>query len=159
LADVLRSRLASKHRTLAADVLAPEAAVVLDDALAGAKKPVVLAEGLVSYFDIAGRTKLFATIASALARNGGGHFIADLHTKDAQAKMGGATKTLRSAIRVITRRKNALDPFADEAALGEALLSAGFTDWRIAKPEPYVVQKPVLAHARSPAHIVDAWVG
>jgi O-methyltransferase involved in polyketide biosynthesis len=159
LPSSLQARLAAKHRTLAADVLAPEADAVLDDALAGATKPVVLAEGLVSYFDDAGRTKLFATVAAALARNGGGHFIADLHTADAQAKMGGATKTLRSAIRVITRRKQALAPFADEAALGDALLHAGFAGWRIARREDYVAQKPALARTRSPAHIVDAWVG
>lgn len=155
----LQARLGQKHRTLAADVLAPEADAVLGDALAGARSPVVLAEGLVSYFDDAGRVQLFATVASALRRNGGGHFIADLHTADAQAKMGAATKTLRRAIRVITGRKQALAPFADEAALGEALLHAGFDGWRIARRDDYVAKKPALATTRSPAHIVDAWVG
>ncbi len=154
----LQPRLAANHTTVAADVLSPGFADVLDEALAGALRPAIVAEGLVSYFDLAGREQLFRAVAEALARAGGGVFIVDLHTQAAQARVGRATKVLRSAIRVLTRRRHALDPFVDEAALGAALRSAGFDRWRVVPAREHVAAKPELARVSSPALVVHATV-
>ncbi|MBC8072159.1 MAG: hypothetical protein IAG13_27815, partial [Deltaproteobacteria bacterium] len=121
-------------------------------------RPVLVAEGLASYFDADGRAQLFAAVADALRRNRGGAFVVDLHTADAQARFGRATKTLRFAIRTLTGRRHALDPFVDEAALATALRTAGFDGHRIAVARDHLARKPELAGLSSPAHVVHAWV-
>ncbi|MFO0635640.1 MAG: class I SAM-dependent methyltransferase [Nannocystaceae bacterium] len=158
LPSPLRDRAAATLTLVAADVLAPDFERTLAEQLADARTPVVVAEGLASYFDLPARVQLFATVAAALRRRGGGHFVVDLHTADAQAHVGGATTVLRQAIRMLTRRRHALDPFPDQAALRAALLQAGFADARRLQPQDWVARAPALARLRSPAHVVHAWV-
>lgn len=155
----LAVRLAEKHRLLALDVLAPSFPADLAAAMAGASRPAVVAEGLVSYFDPPARQAMFAGVAEALRAVGGGGFIVDLHTVAAQAEVGPAMKALRGAIRALTGRRRALDPFADTAAYERALGEAGFDGWRELVAADWTRARPQLAELRSPAHIVHAWVG
>lgn len=154
----LRQRLGERHRLLGLDVLDAAFDGRLAAALAGAERPVVVAEGLVSYFDLEARRAMFGAVARALRAVGGGAFIVDLHTAVAQARVGGATRALRTAIRALTRRSHALDPFADAAAYERALVDAGFDGCRELDAADWVRQRPALAGLHSPAHVVHAWV-
>ncbi len=138
-----------------ADVLDQGFASALADLVRGAQRPVVVAEGLVSYFDPADRRRLFEGVARGLAASEGGTFVADLHTKGAQATFRGPTKVLRLAITAITGRRRALEPFEDAAAIDRALRDAGFDEAREVLPAEHLHTQPRLARLRSPAHV---WV-
>jgi O-methyltransferase involved in polyketide biosynthesis len=154
----LRERLGSLHAVHDADVLAPEFGKELTAWLQGHVRPVVIAEGLLSYFDPAPRGRVLAGVAQALRAVGGGHMVCDLHTAAAQAELGWAAHALRAAIRGLTRRRRALDPFADLPALHEAFAAAGFHDSHEERPEDHVAAEPRLARLRSPAHVILARV-
>jgi O-methyltransferase involved in polyketide biosynthesis len=151
----LRDRLLAGLRLVEDDVLSDGFAARLAALVAGAARPVVVAEGLVSYFDGAGRRRLFAAIGEALAGSGGA-FVCDLHTRVNQARVGRSAAALRLAIGALTRRRRALDPFADENELRAALVDAGFTTITIATPEAHAPQQPALRSLHSPALIVVA---
>jgi O-methyltransferase involved in polyketide biosynthesis len=141
-----------------ADVLAPEFPARLAGLLQGRARPVVVAEGLLSYFDLAPRRRVLAGVASALREVGGGHMVCDLHTAAAQARVGWPTHVLRAAIRGLTRRRRALEPFEDLPALHQAFTAAGFDGSRHERPEDHVDLEPALARLRSPAHVILACV-
>jgi O-methyltransferase involved in polyketide biosynthesis len=151
----VRARLRESLRVVDDDVLSEGFAARLRERLQGATRPVVIAEGLVSYFDPAGRTCLFASVASAL-RGSDGAFLCDLHTREDQARMRGPTRVLRLAIRGLTRRGRALDPFRDRAHVHDALREAGFGESEIVDARDHAAADPRLHQLRSPALIVCA---
>ena len=150
----LLAMLEERHRVVDGNVLAEDFADVLAGLLREAERPVIVAEGLLSYFDPPDRAALFRSVAAAL--EGRGAFICDLHTADAQAEVGNAAAVLRFAIRTITRRRRAIDPYANEGALRDALLDAGFGSVELVEARDYVAREPRLASVRSPAHVVVA---
>lgn len=154
----LRQRLGPRHAVHDVDVLDPGFPERLAALLRGHARPVVIAEGLLSYFDREPRVGVLAAVASALSQVGGGHLVCDLHTATAQARVGLATHALRAAIRGLTRRRRALDPFPDLAALQQAFAAAGFHGCRQEHPATHVAAEPRLARLRSPAHVILAWV-
>ncbi len=154
----LGDALARQHRLLGLDVLAADFSCRLANIVSGARRPVVVAEGLVGYFDVAARRSLFAAVGRALGQCGGGSLVVDLHTAAAQAAVGPATAVLRSAIRLLTRRRHALDPFLDTEAYRGAFLDAGFAGVRELVPADFIAARPALAGLCSPAHIVHAWI-
>ena len=143
-------------RVIADDVLAPGFEDRLAELLVGAERPVVIAEGLLSYFDPPDRQRVLVTVASALRRAGGGSFVCDLHTAEDQARVGRAAKVLRLAIRTITRRRRALDPYATREALRAAFESAGFRHTEIVDASAHANAVPQLRTLRSPALVVHA---
>lgn len=155
----LRERLRSRHEVHDVDVLAPDFAARLGALLRERPRPVIVAEGLLSYFDLEPRLRVLAGVATALRATGGGSFVCDLHTAAAQARVGVAAHVLRAAIRGLTRRRRALDPFVDLAALHHALAVAGFDRSHEERPEDHVHAEPALARLRSPAHVILARVG
>lgn len=155
LPDSLRRRAMARLTLQPADVLAPDFAATLRALVAGAKRPAIVAEGLVSYFDADARAALMRVVADALAD--GGDFVVDLHTADAQAQLGRATRVLRGAIKALTRRRHALDPLRDRTALHGALADAGFVGSRILDARDWVRRVPALGLLSSPAHVVHAW--
>lgn len=152
---IVRDRLRARLQLVPDDVLADGFARRLRALVDGARRPVIVAEGLVSYFDAAGRRRLFGAIGEALAGSSGA-LVCDLHTRTNQAEFGPAAATLRMAIGVLTRRRRALDPFADADEVRAALRDAGLGAVLFATPETYVTQKPELAGLRSPALVVVA---
>jgi O-methyltransferase involved in polyketide biosynthesis len=152
---MIRKRLRAHMRLVVDDVLAEGFSGRLADLLAGAARPVIVAEGLASYFDGAGRRRLFGAVGEALARTRGA-FVCDLHTRVNQADVGRSAAILRLAIGALTRRRRALDPFADENELRAALQGAGFAAITIATPDAYVTQRPALLGLHSPAVVVVA---
>jgi O-methyltransferase involved in polyketide biosynthesis len=158
LPAALQARLQSLHAVHDADVLAAQFPAQLAELLRGQTRPVVIAEGLLSYFDPLPRGRVLAGVARALREVGGGHLVCDLHTAAAQAGLGVATHALRAAIRGLTRRRRALDPFADLPSLHQAFTAAGFDDSHDERPEDHVRAEPRLARLRSPAHVILARV-
>lgn len=154
----LQQRLAEHHAVHDVDVLDPGFPQQLATLLQGHARPVVIAEGLLSYFDLGPRCRVLVGVAEALRQAGGGHLVCDLHTAAAQAEVGWATHALRAAIRGLTRRRRALDPFADRPALHEAFAAAGFDACEEERPEDHVHAEPRLARLRSPAHVIVARV-
>jgi hypothetical protein len=72
--------------------------------------------------------------------------------------VGLAAHVLRAAIRGLTRRRRALDPFVDPAAVHRAFSDAGFDRSHEERPEDHVRTEPALARLRSPAHVILARV-
>ncbi len=155
----LRARLHARHEVHTADVLAPELASQLAEWIGEYPRPVVIAEGLLSYFELAPRRRVLAGVAQALRQRGGGYLVCDLHTAAAQAQAGLATHALRAAIRALTRRRRALEPFADASALHRAFMAAGFDECHEEHPRDHVAADSRLAALRSPAHVIVARVG
>jgi O-methyltransferase involved in polyketide biosynthesis len=137
------------------DVLDANFGAQLHELLRGADRPLVVAEGLLSYFDKPGRSAVFRAVAEGLGGSDGA-FVCDLHSADAQAEFGGAASVLRLAIQAVTRRKRALDPYATRDELIEAVRDGGFLHVDIADPARYVATEPRLARVRSPAQVVLA---
>lgn len=150
-----QDRLRAGLKLVEDDVLSDGFAARLAALVAGAARPVIVAEGLVSYFDGAGRRRMFAAIGEALAGTAGA-FVCDLHTRVNQAKVGRSAAALRLAIGALTRRRRALDPFADEDELRAALVDAGFSSITIATPETHAPHRAALRGLHSPALIVVA---
>jgi O-methyltransferase involved in polyketide biosynthesis len=140
------------------DVLSDGFGERLSAMLEGARRPVVVAEGLLSYLDLPDRLRLFETVADALRSAGGGVFVSDLHTVEDQARVGRPTGILRFAIRVLTRRKRALDPFASRDAMAAAFSDAGFDRVDVVDAPTFADREPRLAKLHSPALIVRAGV-
>lgn len=152
----VREALGDRHRILDADLLDPAFVDAFADAVGQGGRPVVIAEGVLSYFDPAGRARLLTHVAEGLGRVGGGTFVCDCHTAQAQAEVGVAAKVLRTAIRGVTRRRRALDPFADRWALHRGFAEAGFSDSEVVEPAAYEAREPRLRGLHSPAHVVVA---
>ena len=159
LPPVVRAAMGSRHEVHDADVLDLGFAHTLAERVQGHGRPVVVAEGLLSYFDEGPRCEVLAAVAAGLRQAGGGTLVADLHTKVAQRKVGGSIRALRGAIRVLTRRRRALDPFANLDSLGQALRQAGFDGYEEVRPESHYDTQPRLARLRSPVHVIVAHVG
>lgn len=154
----LRARMAGRHTVVDADVLAPDFATTLGVAIGGARRPVVIAEGLMSYFAAAERQRFLTAVAAGLRGAGGGLLICDTHTRSAQAKVGTAAKVLKAAIMTLTRRRRALGAYADEADLRQRFTAAGFDRVAVVAAEDHASAAPSLARLRSPAHVVTGRV-
>jgi len=155
----LRARLRGRHTVTAVDVLGPRFGPRLAELIAGRPRPVVIAEGLLSYFDASERAGVLAAVARALREAGGGTLVCNLHTATEQARVGRAARVLRLAIRGLTGHRRALDPFADAAELRRAFARAGFDGVHEASPQAYVHRQPRLARLRSAGLVVVAEVG
>lgn len=151
----IRDRLHARLRLVADDVLGEGFAARLRQLVAGATRPVIIAEGLASYFDGAGRSRLFGAVGEAIAGTAGA-FVCDLHTRVNQARVGRSAALLRLAIGALTQRRRALDPYADENEVTAALRDSGFGSITIATPEAYVTRRPALRRLHSPAIVIIA---
>lgn len=154
--ETVRRGLAGRHRVEAANVVEPAFADTLHQALREAERPVVVAEGLLSYLAEHERAQLYASIVGALGP--GGLFVSDLHTRAGQASVGIAASVLRAAIRTLTRRRNALHPYADEADVRSVMGSAGLEEVSFVDPTAYYEAEPKLLRLHSPTHVVTAGV-
>jgi len=119
----LRCLMGDRFRVESADILAPAFGEQLAGMLQGAKRPVVIAEGVVGYFEAPARRSLLATVRGALPDSGA--FLADLRVKAGHV---ASTRALRLGILVATRGRGAAASFDSEAEVRELLESSGFTD-------------------------------
>lgn len=150
----VRRALVGRHRVESANVVEPSFAQTLREALANARRPVVVAEGLLSYLSAADRAQLYASVAGALGPEG--MFVCDLHTRGGQASVGVASTVLRAAIRAVTRRSKALDPYTDAEHVRAVMGAAGLSDVTFVDPAQHYDAQPRLRRLHSPTHVVTA---
>ncbi|MCC6217784.1 MAG: class I SAM-dependent methyltransferase [Polyangiaceae bacterium] len=149
----LLEQLAGQLTHHAIDVTAPDAADQLAALLAGARRPVVVGEGLFGYFPPAERLQIFRAIAQALATSGGGTLLAELRSSEGGLPIATAARALRGAIWLVTRGRGAAADFPSPAGVRHALLTAGFST---ADPIPPEQAVPDLAHLRVPTRVWQA---
>jgi O-methyltransferase involved in polyketide biosynthesis len=148
--DAARQRLA----LVTADVTADGFDDLLFQHIEGAERPVVIAEGLVSYLEMDGRRKLFEAVTVAFRRGAGGHFLCDLHTKDAQKQVATAMRVLKLATRTITRGQGTRPPFEDLEHVRGFFEETGFAAVERIEAKDHVEDVPRLAKLHSPAHVM-----
>jgi O-methyltransferase involved in polyketide biosynthesis len=148
----LRERIAGRLRHAAIDVLSDDFSDRLAHEIEGAARPVVIAEGLLGYFELAERAKVVRAIARALSP-ARGRLICDLRAGEGGAPIAAAARILRGAIWIATRGRGAREDFPSRDAAREFLVAAGFSGAEIVPVESAV---PKLAHLRSPANVWQA---
>ncbi|MCA9608890.1 MAG: class I SAM-dependent methyltransferase [Myxococcales bacterium] len=141
LLEAIRGRLEHVSVDILSDAFPDQLASLLD----GAARPVVMTEGVLSYFAPADRRKLARSVAAALA--GRGAFVGEMRVKQPAGAGAAALKTLRGATRLVTRgRGQGMEEESHEAAR-QALLDAGFTDVQPVEPSrwPHLARWPLPA--------------
>jgi O-methyltransferase involved in polyketide biosynthesis len=151
----LVERAKTKLRHSAIDVLSTTFSEFLRDELRRGTRRVVIAEGLLGYFDLEERERIVRAVATALKEAGGGIFLCDLRAGEGGSSVTVAAKILRGAIWLVTRGRGARQDFSSTAAVREFLQNAGFTK---AELVPVVLATPELAKLKSPASVWQAEV-
>lgn len=149
----LRQRLQGRHAVLEADVLAPGFEQLLTARLSSYPRPVVVAEGLLGYFDAPARRRVLHGVARSLRAVGGGTIVCSLHTAAAQARVGRAAKVMRVAQRGVTRRRMPA-PYADLDAIERVFTDVGFDRCHEAHGPDYADLEPRLAWLRKVVHVI-----
>ncbi len=141
LLEAIRGRL--EHVSL--DILSAAFPAQLAALLEGAARPVVMTEGVLTYFTPEDRRKLARSVATALA--GRGAFVGEMRVKQAPGATDAALKTLRGAIRLVTRGRGAGAEEESHEAAREAFLGAGFSDVQPIDPGrwPHLARWPLPA--------------
>ncbi|MBX3272439.1 MAG: class I SAM-dependent methyltransferase [Sandaracinaceae bacterium] len=129
----LRAAIRGRLEHVARDVLSEDFGDWLAEALRGARRPAVIAEGVLTYFTPADRRRLVGTIARALA--GRGVFAAELRVRGSGAS-AGALGALRGAIRLVTRGRGAGEEEPSHEASRALFEGAGLVDVRAVEPPP-----------------------
>jgi len=123
----LRASLGGRLSHVSHDVLADDFGDRLEAILAGARRPVVIAEGLLGYFSRDERVKVARAAQQAMAKTGGS-FLCDLRAAEGgQAVRVGAT-VLRAGIKLVTRGRGAREDFRDELDVRSFFAESGFAD-------------------------------
>ncbi len=142
------------------DIFAPGFADELATLLAGAKRPVILSEGMLPYFPFSDAEKLLRNIVAGLRGHGqGGHYLTDLQRADRERKFGPAPQVLRQAINLVTRGQGADRPFRDLEHVDRFFALAGFEGGEELRPRDFQDREPRLQTLRSPTSIWLARVG
>lgn len=144
----LRAKLDGMLRHEAKNVLADDFGEWLAERLSGAARPVVIAEGLVGYFDRAEQERLAAGIAAGLRAAGGGSFLCDLRSGEGGRAVAAGASVLRGAILIATRGRGVRKDFEGQDDVRNWFATAGFS-----RAEPVEVGRshPHLSRVRSPA--------
>jgi hypothetical protein len=136
------------------NILAPSFADELAELLAGAKRPVIISEGMLDYFDLDDRQKLLANLVGGFRKAGvGGHYLTDLQCSDRERKFGFGPMVLRSAIKLATGGQGAARPFRDLEHVDRMFKLAGFDHGQELKPKPLADREPRLHRLRSPTTV------
>jgi O-methyltransferase involved in polyketide biosynthesis len=131
--SALKAALGERFRAIAADVMADDFAQLLARELACAARPVVIAEGVVGYFERPLQRKLLRAVHGALA--GRGLMLADLRIK--RSAHDPATRMLRLGILVATRGRGAAASFRSEDEVEALFRDGGFAQvHKLAPLEP-----------------------
>jgi len=147
----LKRRVDEKLRLVSHDVLSSEFDRALAAEIGDAVRPVVVAEGLMGYFDRDEQTRLARSIRSALApRNGS--FLCDLRASEGGRSVAFAARFLKAGIRLITRGRGVRADFRDTEDVRAFFAEAGFSSATPADPSTL----HDLAHVPSPARVWHA---
>ena len=144
LLEAIRGNL--EHISL--DILSEGFAEELGRLLEGAERPVVMTEGVLTYFSPPSRAQLARAVATALY--GLGAFVGEIRVAQRSAA-AGALAALRGGIALVTAGRGAGEDAPSHEAAREGFLDAGFTS-----VEPVDVSRwPRLAEQPNPACV---WV-
>ncbi len=152
----LRSCIEDNLHLHAIDVLDPGLAGWLCEALEGARRPVVVSEGLLGYFGRPEKLRVASSISKALQRAGGGTFVCDIRTRKAGTGVRIAAGVLYGLIRLVTVGRGVGSDFEDDAAIHRFFEEAGFESAKIADSSAAV---PHLAEIQSVSATWSARVG
>ncbi|MGZ3452437.1 MAG: class I SAM-dependent methyltransferase [Polyangiales bacterium] len=124
-AGLERARLKQHHRLVVQDVLGDDFEPWLRETVKGKARPVVIAEGLFSYFSPEDRARLARAIRNALPAGG-------IFTCDARAKEGGAgiaigARVLKAGIKLVTRGRGVREDFASHDEVRAFFRKTGFS--------------------------------
>ena len=136
------------------DILSSGFADELTGLLAGAKRPVVISEGMIDYFELRDREILLHNIATALRANGvGGHYITDTHRADRERNFGPGPAVVRTAIKLATKGQGPAEPFRNLEQIERTFALAGFDEGRELRPKDLCEQEPRLKQIKSPTTV------
>ena len=151
---VLGDRLVLTSR----NILDPSFAGELRALIAGAKRPVVIMEGVLMYFAWPDRAQVLESIASALEAAGGGDYLCDLQTRDREHEAGAAPRMLRRGIKLVTKGRGVAPPWDDWTHVESFFGDRGFDEVRPLHAKDFVADDPRLARMRSPGYLAWAHV-
>lgn len=97
--------------------------------LSGARRPVVIMEGLIVYFDLSERIRIASVIREALQSAGGGHFLCDLPIREYSGVVALASNVRRMIVKVLTSGRG-VGEFPSRQVAREFLVAAGFSSIR-----------------------------
>lgn len=121
----LRRRLEGQLQIEEADILDPGFGARLAELLQGARRPAVIAEGVVGYFDMGERQHIVSSVRQGLGTSQG-IFLCDLRTHAAGRALGPIVGGMRLAIRLVTRGRGIREDFADDADVRAFFARTGF---------------------------------
>jgi O-methyltransferase involved in polyketide biosynthesis len=151
-AHALRALRDGELELRSTDILAPGFAAELAELLAGAKRPVVISEGMIDYFELRDREMLLESIAKGL-RSTGGHYLTDIHRADRERNYGPGPAVLRTAIKLATKGQGPAEPFRNLEQVERTFAMAGFDENRELRPKELADLEPRLRRLRSPTSV------
>jgi O-methyltransferase involved in polyketide biosynthesis len=152
--EALRDAVRARLRLVPMDVLDADFLPFLTATLEGAKRPVVVAEGLLGYFPMPERAQLVGDVCAALGAAGGGALVCDLRTREGGLRATAQSSVLQLGIRAATRGRGAREDFADHASVARFFEAAGFDETAAEETSSL----PRLGHLRSPNTVFRATV-
>ncbi len=121
----LRARLAGKLDVVSFDILDDGFGAWLSRELRGAERAMVIAEGVLGYFDVAERARIALGVAEGLRAAKQGVFLCDLRDRTKTGAAGVGVPVLRGAVRLVTRGRGLREDFASEEAITSFFARAG----------------------------------
>lgn len=141
------------------NILEPSFAGELRALIAGARRPVVIMEGVLMYFAWPDRVQVLESICAGLREAGGGDFLCDLQTRDREHEAGPAPELLRRGIKMVTRGRGVAPPWNDWRHVETFFEDRGFDEVRPLLAKDFVEEDRRLARMRSPGYMLWATVG
>jgi O-methyltransferase involved in polyketide biosynthesis len=139
--EALRTDLL-RHESM--NILSPEFAERLAALIGDAKRPAIIAEGVLGYFHPEQRMQLVHDLARTV-RNG--IFLCDLRSREGGVQ--GAAKLLRMGIKLITGGRGTAEDFESEASIADFFARAGFVS-----AEPIDLREiPEAPQVKTPARV------
>lgn len=152
----LRDRLGGRHSMVTADALGDGFADELRAIVGSAKRPVVVAEGLLAYFHLDDRLRLLTSIREALEGTEA-LVLTDIYTHEGRGRTPLGSKALKLAIRLVTRGQGAPESWPDLDAAVATWKQAGFSQVAPLEPLEFGADaRPKLSSERAPGTVVAA---
>lgn len=144
----IRDALGTRLEVRAVDLLSPDVGAILASELRGARRAVVIAEGVLGYFPLSERAHIVRAIAEGLAAADEGAFLCDLRDTERAGELRSAIRFMRGAVRLVTRGRGLREDFASAS-----VIRAFFAQHGLASAEPVEPPPPHLAHLRMPVRV------
>lgn len=145
----LREAIAGKLEHVSIDILAEDFPDALARLIADAKRPLVMTEGVLGYFEKERRARLVRSVSEAL--DGRGAFVGELRARQSPSLANAAVHALRGGIRLVTAGRGAGEDPATHEEARAFFVDSGFSSVEPIEPARFAH----LAHIPFPARV---WV-